>query len=143
MIRQRYRNTAKNACSYPGTDADTDHNLVVMRTIVKFKKIQRSNRKKKWDTKNLESISKREAFQKEIEEKVKNQSIGDKSVDDRWEALKVAISESAENNVGYKNNKSAKKPWITTAMINKMQKRRKFKSIQTEEGSKMYTSITS
>ena len=30
MARQRYRNSVKNSHAYPGADADTDHNLVMM-----------------------------------------------------------------------------------------------------------------
>ena len=33
LVRQRYRNSVKNACSYPGADADTDHNLIVMSQV--------------------------------------------------------------------------------------------------------------
>ena len=28
----------KNACSYPGADADTDHNLIIMSQVVTLKK---------------------------------------------------------------------------------------------------------
>ena len=35
LVRQRSRNSIKNASSYPGADADSDHNLVVMKQTVK------------------------------------------------------------------------------------------------------------
>src|SRR6478609_9107741 len=46
LIRQWYRNSVKSLWSYPGADADSDHNLVAMRLKFKLKKIpRRSNRK--------------------------------------------------------------------------------------------------
>src|SRR5580658_10458105 len=58
VVRQRYRNSVKSACSYPGADADSDHNLVVMRVIVKLKKMQRTIRKRKWDVAQLKTKEK-------------------------------------------------------------------------------------
>ena len=41
LVRQRLYNSVNNAYSYPGTDADSDHNLVVMKQTVKLKKLKR------------------------------------------------------------------------------------------------------
>jgi endonuclease/exonuclease/phosphatase family metal-dependent hydrolase len=38
LVRQRYRNSVKNARSYPGADIDSDHNLVMMKVVVSLKK---------------------------------------------------------------------------------------------------------
>src|SRR6476619_1428123 len=45
---------------------------------------------------------------------------------------------SAEGNVGYLTGKVARKPWITTAIMEKMQERRKWKNKNTEEGKRTY-----
>ena len=45
---------------------------------------------------------------------------------------------SAEGNVGYLKGKVARKPWITTAIMEKMQERRKWKNKNTEEGKRTY-----
>ena len=45
--------------------------------------------------------------------------------DEHLVALKEAVIESAEKNVGHQNAKTAKKPWVTDAMISKMEERRK------------------
>ena len=61
LVRQRYRNSVKNACSYPGADADTDHNLIVMSQVATLKKIGKRRKILKW---NLENMEKRaESFQ--------------------------------------------------------------------------------
>ena len=42
-VRQRYRNSVKNARSYPGADIDSDHNLVMMNVNIRLKRnIQRA-----------------------------------------------------------------------------------------------------
>ena len=45
---------------------------------------------------------------------------------------------SAEGNVGYLKGKVARKPWITTATMEKMQEKRKWKNKNTEEGKRTY-----
>ena len=53
LVRQRYRNSVKKACSYPGADADIDHNLVLMKTNLKMKKLKIKKSQKKWNIKKL------------------------------------------------------------------------------------------
>src|SRR6478609_7024118 len=45
---------------------------------------------------------------------------------------------SAEGNVGYLKVKVARNPWIMTAIVEKMQERRKWKKKNTEEGKRTY-----
>ena len=46
LVRDRYRNSVKDSCSYPGADADSDHNLVAMTVRIKSKKIVRQKGRK-------------------------------------------------------------------------------------------------
>ena len=46
LVRDKYRNSVKDSCSYPGADADSDHNLVAMTVRIKFKKIVRQKGRK-------------------------------------------------------------------------------------------------
>src|SRR6478736_2348527 len=50
---------------------------------------------------------------------------------------------SAEGNVGYLKEKVARKPCITTAIMEKMQERRKWKNKNTEEGKRTYRRLNS
>src|SRR6478609_5704327 len=45
---------------------------------------------------------------------------------------------SAEGNVGYLKGKVATKPWITTAIMEKIQERKEWKNKNTEEGKRTY-----
>ena len=53
LVRQRYRNSVKNAHSYPGADADSDHNLVAMKAVVTLKKVIRKKRRKLSELKSI------------------------------------------------------------------------------------------
>src|SRR6476469_5931218 len=60
------------------------------------------------------------------------------NTEERWENLKGVVMKSAEVNVGYLKRKVARKTWITTDIMEKMQERRKWKSKKTEEGKRTY-----
>ena len=47
LVRERYHlNSVKVSYSYPGADANSDHNLVAMTVRIKFKKIVRQKGRK-------------------------------------------------------------------------------------------------
>ena len=94
LVRQRYRNSVKSSWSYPGSNVDSDHNLVAMRLKLKLKKIPRRRQQK------LDSlITKVELFRKDIEEEVLCFRQG--TTEERWENLKGVVKKSAEGNVRY------------------------------------------
>ena len=121
MVKQRYRNSVKSSWSYPGADVDSDHNLFSMRVQVRLKKIKKGKRQRKWDVDKL--MTNEEAFRKGIEESVRcEQNV---SVKERWKRLKETVVKSAVTHIGYKSGRVAKKPWITSEVMNKMRERRK------------------
>src|SRR3981081_4163613 len=63
LVRQRFRNSVKNAKSYPGADVYSDHNLVMMNVEVKLKKVKKGQRRKRWLLEGIEG--KIDAFQTE------------------------------------------------------------------------------
>ena len=141
LVRQRYRSSVKTARSYPGADIDSDHNLVMMTVKVRLKKnIYRGQRIRKW---SLEGIEEKEgAFQKEIMGMLAGGS-DDKgrAVEEEWTELRDAIKKSAEVTIGYQNSRKAKKPWVSQKMIMKMDERRKWKNVGTEEGKVRYRKL--
>ena len=132
-------NSVKNACSYPGADADTDHNLIVMSQVVTLKKIGKRRKILKW---NLENMEKRaESFQNKVIEKIKENKREEDDIEGDWKTLKQAVLESAKSEIGYKEGVTAKKPWVTEEMIRKMDERRKWKNVTTEEGIQKYKAL--
>src|SRR6476661_8795777 len=107
----------------PGADLDSDHKLVAMRLKLKLKKIPRKKQQKKWKLDSL--INKVVLFRKDIEEEVQCSKQG--TTEERWENLKGVVMKSAEGSVRYLKGKVARKSRIMTAMMEKMQERRKWK----------------
>ena len=52
--------------------------------------------------------------------------------------LKKAVLEAAKTKVGYNMGTEARKPWVTDEMIRKMDERRKWKNVSTDDGVKKY-----
>jgi exonuclease III len=83
LVRQRYGNTVKNSRSYPGADVDSDHNLVLMDVKIRFKKIKRSQKWKKWKLEGIDE--KAAAFQKEVSKRLSVGCNGQgRSVEEDW-----------------------------------------------------------
>ena len=55
----------------------------------------------------------------------------------QWKNIKECVLDTISDLVG-KVEKRARKPWITQEMISKMDERRKWKNVNTEEGRKNY-----
>ena len=147
LVKHRYRNSVKLACSYPGAYADSDHNLVAMRISAKLKRIRREKNNRKWDLEKIKTNE--EQYRNEIEEAIhKNEQkdINDRieteetirvntekdagGMGDKWKDLKKIILKSASNNIDYIKGRRPKKQWITDGMIKKMDERRKWKTLK-------------
>ena len=55
--------------------------------------------------------------------------------------FKDSVVNSATQILGRDNNKKPRKPWVTAEMLEKMEERRKWKSVNTEEGREKYRSL--
>ena len=58
----------------------------------------------------------------------------------QWNNIKGCVLDTLSDLVG-KVEKRARKPWITQEMLSKMDERRKWKNVNTEEGRKNYRSL--
>ena len=138
LVRQRYRNSVKNACSYPGADADTDHNLVIMTAKVKLKKLKKGKKIMKW---NLDILNiNYKGFQEIVKEHIVTGGEG-VDIEGKWQKLKKAVLQSAESEIGYQKRVKIKKPWVTEEMLKKMDERRKWKCITNEDGKRRYKTL--
>ena len=140
IVRQRYKTSVKNSCSYPGTDVDSDHNLVIMKVGLKLKKVAKAKPILKWNREQLKNEKAGEFVNATNKELAKNTSVAT-TVEDRWERLKNAMMEGAKNTIGKVRTKRIKKPWVTEEMQVKMDERRKWKNVNTEEGRRIYRKL--
>jgi len=137
LVRQRFRNSVKKARSYPGADNHSDHNLVAMKVRIELKRIRTMKRVRKWDVEKLKKNG--EKFGKVVDETLVMKT--GQTVEERWKEVKTCMTKAAEEVIGYKKAAAAKKPWVTTAMLTKMDEQRRWKGVNTDEGRKQYNKM--
>ena len=81
----------------------------------------------------------RQAFQRDVEQELTRSKSC--TLDGKWNDLKRAVVESATKNLGFRNGKVAKKPWVTATMIAKMDERKQWKSVNTDQGKERYRKL--
>ena len=139
LVKQKCRNAVKNSKAYPGADADSDHNLVMMEYEVRLKTIKKTKIRKRWNTEKFKG-EQRNAYATKVNESLqiqRNEGNIPGTTAEKWNRLKDSMKKSGEDCIGYVKQK-AKKPWVTTEMIEKMDERRRWKNVGTEEGNRMY-----
>jgi len=71
MVKNRYKNQIKSSKSYPGADIDSDQNLVMIKSVLKFKKLERpKNKEPDWNLCQLKQPEIRKLFKKKCKEKI-------------------------------------------------------------------------
>ena len=101
-----------------------------MKKIIRFQK-----RRPQWDLEKL--YAQRQTVQNTLEEKLGATGCDSGNVKGQWNNIKECVLDTISDLVG-KVEKRARKPWITQEIISKMDKRRKWKNVNTEEGRKNY-----
>ena len=82
----------------------------------------------------MDKLEVKTEFQRGVEERiVKKVPVAVETTEDKFTHLKESIAESAKENIGYSEGSRTKKPWITEEMLMKMNERRKWKAVNTEE----------
>ncbi|KAJ4427007.1 hypothetical protein ANN_26806 [Periplaneta americana] len=86
----------------------------------------------KLNMEKLKNEKERRKFEANFQEKVATlKSTPENS--EYWNHLKSCIQTAAEETIGYTESERIKKPWVTGKMLEKMEERRKWKNINTEE----------
>jgi len=82
----------------------------------------------------------RQIVQDALEEKLGSIGCDSGKVKVQWNNIKECVLDTVSDLVG-KVKKRARKPWITQEMISKMDERRNWKNVSTEEGRKNYRKL--
>ena len=132
--KHRFRNSVKDVQTLPEADIDCDHNLLVAKVRTSLKKIIRFQKSRpRWDLEKLHA--ERQRVQNILEEKLGAIECESGNAEVQWKNTKKCVLDTISDLVG-KVEKGARKPWITQEMISKMDERRKWKNVKTEEGRK-------
>jgi len=136
IVKHRFQNSVKDVQTLPGADIDSDHNLLLAKICTRLKKIIRfQKRRPQWDLEKLYAQQKR--VQDTLEEKLGAIGCDSGNVEVQWNNIKVCVLDSISDLVGIVERR-ARKPWIIQEMISKMDERKKWKNVNTEEGRKNY-----
>ncbi|XP_047502947.1 craniofacial development protein 2-like [Penaeus chinensis] len=119
IVRQRYKTSVKNSCSYPGADVE----LIL-----------------KWDREQLKTEKAEEYVNATYNELAKNTESAI-TVNNGWGRLRNTMMKGAENTIGKVKTKRIKKPRVTEEMLVKMDERRKWKNVNTEVGKGKYRKL--
>jgi len=126
----------KDVQTRPGEDNDSDHNLLVAEVRTRLKKIIRFQKSTpRWDLEKL--YAQRKRVQDTLEEKLGATECESGSAEVEWKNIKECVLDTISDSAG-KVEKRARNPWITQEMISKMDERRNWKNINTEEGRRNY-----
>jgi len=107
----------KCAKTYLGANCDNDHNPVVIKLEVRPRNLRKSQEIKRLDLKKPEI---RHRLQTQVLQNIDRDVLPDKL----WEATRIAMRESAEENLSVKKAQKPGKGWMTEAILELMEKRR-------------------
>jgi len=126
----------KDVQTLPGADIDCDHNLLVAKVRTRLKKIIRFQKSRPgWDLEKL--YAPRQRVQDTLEEKLGAIECESGNAEEKWKNVKECVLDTISDLAG-KVEKRARKPCITQEIISKMDERRKWKNVSTEEGRRNY-----
>lgn len=145
MVKNRYKNQIKSSKSYPGVDIDSDHNRVMMKSVLKFKKLERpENKGPDWNLCQLKQPEIRKLFGKKCKEKLDTK--GNPKTDDcnniehGWRCIKESIIQFAEE-VLIREKLASKREWITMEIVQDIGRRRLLINKIDEESKKQYKTL--
>jgi len=90
LVKNRFKNRVKSCKTYPGANINSDHNLVMIKCDLKFKKIKKPNKKyHKLNLGKLKIPEKAEKYQNKCDEQINcqknlNLEINEISIENRW-----------------------------------------------------------
>ena len=111
LVRRSNLNTIKITRSFHSADCNTDHALVISKVKIVLRKLHRSRvaPKPRISTTAIKDLKSKAAFIEEFRSR-QSSSVTEMSTDDKWNALRTNIYESAVKVFG--QNRATKKDWI-------------------------------
>jgi len=132
LVKHRFRNSVKDVQTLPGAETDPDQNLLFAKARTRLQKIIIfQNSRPRWDLEKLNV--QRERVQEALEEKLSVNECESGNAEVQGKNIKECVLDTISVFVG-KLEERTRKPWIKQEMISKIDKQRKWKNFNTEEG---------
>ena len=131
MLNERFRNSVKQAKTYPGADINSDHNPVVVEICIKVKKPTKSLKNVQLRFRLLKEQEYKEKYNIEVKNKYEALSILEEDgleedVEKSWNTVRECIQTSMKTVLPPAEHKK-KKPWMTNDILKMMKERKKCK----------------
>lgn len=130
LIKHRYRNAMQSVKAYPGADVSSDHNPLIARFQFHLKKTQTNHGMDKLNIERLKSEETREKLKQQInanlERNIKYEE-NKENTEQQWQFLKTSIIEPSKKELTL--NKHKKEDWMTDEILELMNERRKYKTM--------------
>lgn len=107
---------------------------------IKLKKVRGGKPREKFDLERLKEEGKKTELENTFMSKW-DRGTNEESANEIWKRMRQTLKESAKEVLGMKKFKRIRKEWVTKAMLGKMEERRKWKTVRTEEGKRMYRKL--
>ena len=136
MIVTRFRNSVKQAKTYPGADIGSEHNPVVATVKINLKRIKKKVNMEQFNLYMLKDEQMRQQYAVEVnnifdclEHEVTEQEYENDRIDILWTKIKESIHKAAHSILPkiVKKNKTA---WINTDILDIMEKRKRANNTQ-------------
>ena len=120
MIKRRWRSSVLNCRTYPGADADSDHNLVMGKIRLRIKRLQNQTPSVRYD---VDKISSEYSVEIHNQFDILSTIAEEKTPNEYWKEIKNAVLTTADKYIPRTKRKKPK-DWITANTLELVEKRR-------------------
>ena len=129
-INERFRNAIRQAKSYPGADCDSDHNPVISKLYIRFRRKKVAKSTPKLDYTALRcNANTRQDFILRVQNRFE---VLKHEESNTWDAFKKASVTTAIETLPTRK-KPNKKPWMTEEILKNMKERQEIKDRRSDE----------
>lgn len=126
IVNQRFRNSIKNAVTYPGADIKSDHNPVVVTMQCQLKRTQKGPKKFAIDTSKMKEHATRAAVSNSINQWAEQEQQTTSPLE-LWSSLKQKVGDICQSLLA-PNRQTKKQQWMTNKILDLMEERRTCKT---------------
>uniref|UniRef100_A0A8D8RMY9 Craniofacial development protein 2 n=1 Tax=Cacopsylla melanoneura TaxID=428564 RepID=A0A8D8RMY9_9HEMI len=130
LVKQKFRNQIKSSHTYPGLEIESDHNVVMAKCNIAFKRRKKCV-EKKWCLDKLKCDTHVQSFKEELE----------KSDNNSWDSLKSNIVKVSDTILG-KNVLEPRKPWMKSDILSLIKERNYWKTRDNEKYKQIKNMVT-
>lgn len=88
MTKQRFRNQIKQCKAYLGADINSDHNLLIMESELKYKNIKKKNNITRWNLQKLKNEETKMQYDRKCRDILMIIIPGNNTIEDKWKNIK-------------------------------------------------------